>query len=416
MARNSSKSKRRYDVTGFTLVELVVTIAVLAVLSGIGALGYSGYITKANEAHDLALLGAVNTAFQSAYTEKELATYPKTAVATLDGSEGELSLIDLSATDESGEPISGFFDVFKKYFEGNDDAIFKVYTGLKYGIEPGVFNGILPKGELALTNGMKMKAVDNGTTTKYTVTDGSGKKYEYEVQDKDLETFGGSTFGQNMEMSSLMSEVDNVVQALKGVLGGSNIETLKGMIGGDAYLETLGVTKENYPDDEDYKKAVANAVVMNVAQASAGLTAEDVTGNTKKWKDATGDNLLAGLAAAYAQATAYANSDMAKDCKINGMSVKDYYDSQSQALRALDDSTASQSIGIIMGMMSAMQDSDKWTEYQESPQYANDMNGYFSALNALAGNKDTLVDQGAMSSGFADEDLGAILDAMFGNA
>ncbi len=413
MERRKAKNRSK---KGFTLVELVVVIAVLAILAGVGTVAYRGYITKANEAHDLALLSAVNTAFQSAYTEKELSTYPKTAVATLEGSEGKLKLTDLSATDESGaERISGFYDVFKKYFKGNEDALFKVYTGLKYGIEPGVFSGILPKGEMALNNGMKIKSVDNGTTTTFTVTDGSGKQYTYTLQDDDMETFNGSTFGKNMEMSSLMGEVDNVVQALKGVVGDSNIESLKEMIGGDEYLKTLGVTKENYPDDDAYKEAVTNAVVMHVAEASAGLTANDVINNTEKWKNCTERSLLASMATVYGSATAYANSDMAKDSNIvvgdKTMTVQQYYKQQSEALRNIKN--PSDSMGIIFGMLGNMEKSEKWKDYQSSEDYENDLNGYFSALNALAGNKDTLVSQGAMGSGFSDEDLGAILDAMF---
>ena len=52
--------------SGFTLVELVVVIAIMGILAGVGSAAYSGYVKKANEAADLQLLGAVNTAFASA--------------------------------------------------------------------------------------------------------------------------------------------------------------------------------------------------------------------------------------------------------------------------------------------------------------------------------------------------------------
>ena len=49
---------------GFTLVELIVVIAILAILAGVAVPAYSGYITKANNAKDMQVLSAINTAAQ----------------------------------------------------------------------------------------------------------------------------------------------------------------------------------------------------------------------------------------------------------------------------------------------------------------------------------------------------------------
>ncbi len=398
--RRIEARKRKKPVLGFTLVELVIVIAVLAILSGVGVLGYNGYIEYARRASDEELIAAVNTAFAAACEENGVAFGDVKSALPSYSSKCIKGMLRVSSLADA----SDFNDDFLTYFSGNEETPLKYFVSLKF--EKGVgFTGT----SAGITGVSK-----EGNLTKFTWTDDQGNTYEYTMRDEDIEAFNNSTFGKNMEMSSLMSEVDNVVQALKGVLGGSNIETLKGMIGGDAYLETLGVTRENYPDDEAYKRAVANAVVMQVAEASAGLTANDAINNTEAWKNLSSKSLLASLAVAYGTATAYANSDIAKDCMINGMSVKDYYDSQSKALRDLDPENASASISIIMGMMGAMQGSDKWEEYQTSEDYANDINGYFSALNSLAGNKDTLVSQGAMDKGFSDEELGDILNALFG--
>ena len=54
---------------GFTLVELIVVIAILAILAAVAIPAYSGYIAKAEEANDLQLLGALNTAFNAACVE-----------------------------------------------------------------------------------------------------------------------------------------------------------------------------------------------------------------------------------------------------------------------------------------------------------------------------------------------------------
>ena len=49
---------------GFTLVELIVVIAILAILAAVAVPAYTGYIAKAEQAGDLQLLSAVNTAVQ----------------------------------------------------------------------------------------------------------------------------------------------------------------------------------------------------------------------------------------------------------------------------------------------------------------------------------------------------------------
>ena len=49
---------------GFTLVELIVVIAILAILAGVAVPAYTGYIAKAEQAADLQMLSAVNTAAQ----------------------------------------------------------------------------------------------------------------------------------------------------------------------------------------------------------------------------------------------------------------------------------------------------------------------------------------------------------------
>ena len=51
---------------GFTLVELIVVIAILAILAAVAVPAYSGYITKAQEAADLQVITAVNTAIDAA--------------------------------------------------------------------------------------------------------------------------------------------------------------------------------------------------------------------------------------------------------------------------------------------------------------------------------------------------------------
>ena len=413
--RSSAAGEKR-RTWGFTLVELIIVIAILAVLAGVAYPVYTGYITKANEAADLALLGQVNESFTSAlYDVGYNDGLPEAAGAALTD--------DYKLTEVWSDDVSAGNDAlntaFLKYFEGNQNTPFKVYKGLGYSRGLGGFYGMLDDGSITTKTGMKMKppVVKNGKTTVEVELPG-GETVEYTLDNVDKDSFGNSSFGTEMSMPELLGEVDNVVQALKGVLvTGGTPEQLEGLLGAD-YLESLGLKKEDYAGDNDaYLQALTNAVVMNVADASAGLTADDVINNTQKWQDFGSDNLLAMMAATYGIATGYANSDIGKNSNItyNGetMTVKEYYDKQSQALRELTNPT--DAIGIIFGMLSDIDGSEGMDEYRDSGAYAEDLNGYFSAMNALSGNRDALVSQGVLDSGFTDEDLGAILDALFGN-
>ncbi len=314
---------------GFTLVELVVVIAVLAILAGVGAVAYSGYIEKANEAHDLALLSAVNTAFQAAYTEEELTTYPKEAEAKLEGDEGALKLTDLTAKNENGtEEISGFFDVFKKYYEGNEEAVFKVYKGLKYGVENGVFSGVLNDGTIILTNGWKMTAESTGDGyTIYTVTDGDGNERTYKVNDAAVQAFQDSAFGP-MGAGEVIGRVGDCASgaaATFGLLGARNLL-------GTAELEEFQkyISEKGYTDKSaEYNNALANAVVMNIAELSKGLTQEEVInvikGNMPLGTTA-GGKIVAKAATAYGVLTAWAHDPVHKDEKLsNGQTAEQYW-------------------------------------------------------------------------------------------
>lgn len=418
MARNSSKSKRRYDVTGFTLVELVITIAVLAILSGIGALGYSGYITKANEAHDLALLGAVNTAFQSAYTEAEVSGYPKTAEATLDGSDGALKLRNLTASNDDGtEEISGFYSMFQKYFEGNEDAVFKVYTGLEYGVENGIFSGVLGNGTIVLSNGWKIvsEAGEPGYT-KYTVTDDAGNEYTFIAKDSSVAALNESVFGI-MGAANVVSEVGACADGAAATFGQLPVNMLlnaDSLARFNAYISAHHLSKGM----DEYDAAVSNFVIMDVATLSKDIAVADtkkIIEGDKKLGTAQLGQRVAQAATAYGVLTAWAHDPTHKNDVIYGSyTAETLWNHLSEGLKSGDESQLGTIRTEVLGLASKMADSSGFDTYIDSTEGQKAIEAYIGAMGTLYDNTSTLDDFDVYAKGFNDEDLGAILSGVYG--
>lgn len=416
--------------SGFTLVELVVVIAIMGILAGVGSAAYSGYVKKANEAADLQLLGAVNTAFASAsYDAGQYDGRPSGGAASLDA-DGKVKKV-ISTVDRDGE-------FFQKYFSGNRNSRFKVYTNLAYDRATGTFHGAV------LT-----AATDKhgNTVLHYSI---NGQDYEFTATQDQLDAFRASTFGgKSMTMNALTGNVGGMINALNSALGGgtflANVLQTAGM-----NLETLGIKpdeKETYSELD--KQRLANAALLLTASKTDENTAEkilkmlipDDEGEAKPLNERASELLslnmgetMSNVGAIYGIMTAFAYSEQAKgwtttltdaDGKESTYDAKQYYDYVNQQIAAAAGEKNIDNIFAALGQFgSFVQDEGGMTpqfmEYidgteqlDESAQINKDLDGYINAMQALSQNQDGLVAAGILEDGADGGNISPILDKLF---
>ena len=405
--------------SGFTLVELVVTIAVLAILAGVGAVAYGGYITKANEAHDQVLIGAVNTAFASACVEAELEGHPEDANA---------SLMNKKVYQVTADAISGFNEIFFKYFEGNRDEEFKVVEGLLYDKDGGFFYASLNGGnKILLQNGsLENKGTKNGVTTWEWEKD--GKTYTLTTKQEDIQNFNNSSFGNNMTLDELTNEVDNVVKSAASVFSGMEdvLPTLLTKQMKD-YLESHNIK----PGTSEYKEKVLNALVLQCAQQSKDWSIDEILTALKNNKNLTaplpdysgGDGMLSTTAATaaikYGTITAFANSEVGKTVEIDDpddpgkkITIYNYYRRTADNLS--NASGGSDALDMIELLHNELKKSDAYQDYLDNGEARKDLEGYFAAMSALNDNAEQFMESGVLGTGYTDESLKAMLGALLG--
>ena len=414
--------------SGFTLVELVVVIAIMGILAGVGSAAYSGYVKKANEAADLQLLGAVNTAFASAsYDAGQYDGRPSGGAASLDA-DGKVKKV-ISTVDRDGE-------FFQKYFSGNRNSRFKVYTNLAYDRTTGTFSG-------AVLTAATDK--DGNTVLHYSI---NGQDYEFTATREQLEAFRASTFGgEKMTMNALTGNVGGMINALNSALGGgtflASVLQTAGM-----NLETLGIKpdeKETYSELD--KQRLANAALLLVAQMTGDkdeesneyLVKEDIL-NALDLNDANSlvdlndvPGTLRNVGAIYGVMTAFAYSEQAKgwtttltdaDGKKSTYNAKQYYDYVNQQIAAAAGEKDIDKILAALGQFGAFaQDengnlTEEFMAYVGDPtkpdaQINKDLDGYINAMQALSRNQDGLVAAGILEDGADGGNISPILDKLF---
>ena len=420
--------------SGFTLVELVVVIAIMGILAGVGSAAYSGYVKKANEAADLQLLGAVNTAFASAsYDAGQYDGRPSGGAASLT-EDGRVAQV-ISSVDREGE-------FFQRYFSGNRDSRFKLYTNLAYDRATGTFHG-------AVLTAATDK--DGNTVLHYSI---NGQDYEFTATREQLEAFRASTFGgKNMTMNALTGNVGGMINALNSALGGGTF-LASVLQTADMNLETLGIKpdeKETYSELD--KQRLANAALLLTASKTNKATAErllavfttnaadegeeeplDEKAMSLLINPADMGETMSNVGAMYGIMTAFAYSEQAKEwtTTVDGKTYNaiGYYDYVNQQIAAAANSgkDGEEKLSDILAALGQFGSfvqakdgnlTDQFLDYVDDPtnpenaQINKDLDGYINAMQALSQNQDGLVAAGILEDGADGGNISPILDKLF---
>ena len=410
--------------SGFTLVELVVVIAIMGILAGVGSAAYSGYVKKANEAADLQLLGAVNTAFASAsYDAGQYDGRPSGGAASLT-EDGKVAQV-ISSVDRDGA-------FFQRYFSGNQDSRFKLYTNLAYDRTTGTFSGAV----------LTAATDKNGNTVlHYSI---NGQDYEFTATEAQLAAFRASTFGgESMTMNDLTGNVGGMINALNSALGGGTL-LANVLINAGMAPETLGIKPyENGNYSELDKQRLSNAALLLTASKTDENTAEkilkmfipDDEGEAKPLNERASELLslnmgetMSNVGAIYGIMTAFAYSEQAKDWEktVDGKTYDaiGYYDYVNQQIAAAAGEKNIDNIFAALGQLGAFaQDedgnlTDQFLDYVGDPTNPNaqinkDLDGYINAMQALSRNQDGLVAAGILEDGADGGNISPILDQLF---
>ena len=414
--------------SGFTLVELVVVIAIMGILAGVGSAAYSGYVKKANEAADLQLLGAVNTAFASAsYDAGQYDGRPSGGAASL-AADGKVEKV-ISTVDRKGE-------FFQKYFSGNRDSRFKLYTNLAYDRATGTFHG-------AVLTAATDK--DGNMVLRYTI---NGKDYEFTATEAQLDAFRASTFGgKSMTMNALTGNVGGMINTLSTALNSGNYLAFLLQNSGMP-LEKLGIKRDesgNYSELD--KQRLANAALLLAARETDENTAETLLALlATDEEEALGEKLyclfdidhvgetMSNAGALYGVMSAFAHSEQAKDWTTTvddkEYNAEQYYNYVNQQIAAAANSgkdggeKLSDILAALGQLGSFVQDevgmTPQFMEYitgteplDENAQINKDLDGYISAMQALSQNQEGLVAAGILEDGADSGNISPILDQLF---
>ena len=438
--------KMKKSRAGFTLVELIVVIAILGILAGIAVPVYSGYIAKANEAGDLQLLAAVNTAYSAARAEMGLGAENLMGYAVLTGDTGAKKLTSVSAQLANGQTVDGMNEAFARYYAGNEDKAFKTIEVLRYVPSEGVFVGYTA-----------------GETMYVSATIG-GKEVSLAIKASDLAAYQDSTFN-SIGTENLTSAIDSLADLTTDKI---DVWTREGNNPGfTAFLESLGVEDISSLSDD----AKANALVLYAAHGAQDVDTEEFY-NMVKNGDVTltgkvdANKIVTRSSALYALMYAYANTkEAASNPIVSGgetgskmglasVNKKEYqtwvkkYGAEN-VVATFDDGTVwngttnysgqknvtftvktseksvSEYFEEAAGKLNNMTDvssmyqmfslNEGFQSYVASTQGQNDLEGFFSAMNIIDSNISSTNVQDILSNGYTDASLQEALKYILGS-
>ena len=372
----------------------------------------------------------MNTAFASAsYDAGQYDGRPSGGAASLT-EDGKVAQV-ISSVDRDGA-------FFQRYFSGNQDSRFKLYTNLAYDRATGTFHGAV------LT-----AATDKhgNTVLHYSI---NGQDYEFTATQEQLDAFRASTFGgKSMTMNDLTGNVGGMINALNSALGGGTFLASVLQTAGMA-PETLGIKPdENGNYSELDKQRLSNAALLLTASKTDENTAEkilkmfipDDEGEAKPLNERASELLslnmgetMSNVGAIYGIMTAFAYSEQAKgwtttltdaDGKESTYDAKQYYDYVNQQIAAAAGEKNIDNIFATLGQFGAFAQNEGGMTPQfmayitgtepldENAQINKDLDGYINAMQALSKNQDGLVAAGILEDGADGGNISPILDKLF---
>lgn len=380
------------DKAGFTLVELIVVIAILGILAGIGTVGYSGYIKKANQAADEQLRGYVNSAFAAACVENGIDMKDvNSATLSLTGTDGAKKV----------QSVSPYDNEFQKYYAGNENSVFKVFTNLIFDAEKHAFVDPVTAGEVSMAYG--------GGVVK--------------ISSEDAAKLADSTFitAAGLGVNGLLNKVNEVADFAALFSTSGALDTVFSSPSFQAYAAAaMGISMEGKTSeqimaefgakqDELVAQMVASGKAPNTATATQKLLANAAilfaANNATQMNQADISTLLSN-AGARDQIVADLGTDTGKALSEAALAYGMYTAYAYSTGDELKIAATSNPVNILNGL----EDAD-FQNYIKSNQGSTDLTGYLSALNMINNSTgDTLAVSNLLISGFNDDALKAILN------